>query len=199
MVGLTANSGDATDCVTLPDIDSPVKMLAKSKKKRIVDSDDEDDQKPSDSPPATKKPKPDVPIASIFASPSKAIPPPSTSQDAGPSKPRQPSPTKSSTAPSKAKQTNGKDAKKPLASIFAKPAPKPVKTSAKAAQEDEDAYNEEKASAKDGDEEGEDELDDEEEEEQEGKAAVKLYVSQYVRTLTSSARQYSPKIMPLYR
>lgn len=74
--------------------------------------------------------------------------------------------------PSSASSKNGKSStpatkvEKPIASIFAKPAPRQAEK-----MEEEEEY---RASPVKDDEEGEEELDDEAEEEQEGEAAVKL-------------------------
>jgi DNA ligase-1 len=171
------------------DTESPVKLVSKTKKKRVVESDDEDavsagpssqagdkgEVKPvngdgskaaSSSPPA-KKPK----LASIFAKPM---------QEKKPVVTREKEPAVSREAkPAVSKET--KETEPALASIFAKPAAaSSSKSSNGAAKKDDEDYHDDEAmdspaKPEDVEGEGEDELDDEAEEEQEEEAASKLY------------------------
>lgn len=178
-----AESQHRTELTPTTDTESPVKLVSKTKKKRVVESDDEDAEsagpssqagdkrgvKPingdeakaaSASPPA-KKPK----VASIFAKPKQE------------KKPAVPGEAK----PAVSKET--KETKPALASIFAKPAAaSSSKSSNGAAKKDDEDYHDDDAmdspaKPEDIEGEGEDELDDEAEDKQEEEAASKLYVA----------------------
>ncbi|WVF72992.1 hypothetical protein IAT40_007810 [Kwoniella sp. CBS 6097] len=187
----------------MSDIDSPMKSNIAKKKKRVVLSDDEEDQDEQDavkvepsakagsstskssksllrdpSPPMKKTktspgpaPKP-AKVAALFA-------PPSTKKSDKPISSSEPSKASSSAAingsTSKAGSSkNGKETAKPIASIFAKPAPKASSSKVKDEDEDEDGEDRKSPAHGDDEDEGEDELDDEAEDEQEEEAAVKL-------------------------
>ncbi|GFZ48718.1 DNA ligase 1 [Saitozyma sp. JCM 24511] len=164
----------------MSDTESPVKLVSKTKKKRVVESDDEDvesagpssqagdkrgvkpingdEAKAASASPPAKKPK----VASIFAKPKQE------------KKPAVPGEAK----PAVSKET--KETKPALASIFAKPAAaSSSKSSNGAAKKDDEDYHDDDAmdspaKPEDIEGEGEDELDDEAEDEQEEEAASKL-------------------------
>ncbi|WVQ84501.1 hypothetical protein IAT38_006653 [Cryptococcus sp. DSM 104549] len=154
----------------MSDNEAPVK--SKSSKKRIVIDSDEEDDEIEAGPSVVKDPaveaakspkKPSEPprkIPKVSSSPAKVASIFAKKEPA-------PKPAASKPASKEKKPTaNGKKAgDKPLASIFAKPAPK---------KKDEDEEMEDVSKKDDDYEEGEDEVDDEVEDEQENKAAVKL-------------------------
>ncbi|CAD6576021.1 MAG: hypothetical protein TREMPRED_001559 [Tremellales sp. Tagirdzhanova-0007] len=189
----------------MSDADSPVKVRSKvTKKKRVVESDDEDSgsspasamksetdydkvskdgvDQHQDTTPPPKKPKTSSKLASVFTSPAKKADHVDIF-DRPVVRATSPARVAAKSAPAKISQSSKRQ--KPVASIFSKPAASSAsngrsnggtsRNPEKEVVEEEEDNDERRLGAKIQDEEeGEDELDDEAEDEQEGQAAVKL-------------------------